>query len=93
MSLTAELRSPVVTASGVVSKNDGAYVGYTITVVTAAAVIFLRDGSDNAGAIIDAISIGAAAGANRNLAVPLRFKTGLYIDFNGGTGSVVVHYN
>lgn len=93
MALTAELRSPIVTASGLVCTNDGAYVGYLINVVTAVGVINIRDGGVT-GPIIDVIPIGTAAGASRNLNVPLRFKTNLYAEFNGGaTGSITFFYN
>lgn len=93
MALTAELRSAVITASGQVCPNDGAYVGYVVSVVTAVGVINVRDGSV-AGPIIDVIPIGTAVGASRNLAVPIRFKTTLHVEFAGGaTGSVTFFYN
>lgn len=93
MALTAELRSAPLAASAVVCKNDGAYVGYIVSVVTAAATIFVRDGSDASGAIIDVIPVATAVGASRNLAVPIKFKTGMFVDFNGGTGTITFLYN
>lgn len=93
MALTAELRSPVVTASGQICANEGAYVGYLVTVVTAVGVINVRDGSVT-GPIIDTLPIGTAAGAKVNLATPIRFKTTLHVEFAGGaTGSVTFFYN
>lgn len=93
MSSTSESRSGVLTASGAASTYDGNYVGYVISVITAAATIFIRDGADNTGAIVDAIPAGTAVGAVRNHATPIRIKKGIFVDFNGGTGSLTVFYN
>lgn len=93
MALTAELRSPVITGQGAINTNDGAYVGYLVTVVTATGVINIRDGGAT-GAILDTIPVATAAGTMRNLAVPLRVKTSLFAEFVGGaTGSITVFYN
>lgn len=93
MALTAELRSPVITAQGSISPNDGAYVGYLVTVATAVGVINVRDGGVG-GAILDTIPVATAPGTMRNLAVPLRFKTNLFAEFVGGaTGSITFFFN
>lgn len=93
-SFSVEQRSAVLTASGAVCANDGAYVGYVVSVVTAAGTIFVRDGTGVGGTIIDVIPAATAVGASRNLSRPIRFRTGLYVEFNGGaTGSVTFFYD
>lgn len=91
---TAELKKAIA-AAGVVSPNDGNYVGYTVTVVTAVGEIRVYDNATAAsGTLIDVIPVGTAAGANRNLATPIALKNGLYVDYVGGaTGSVTFFYN
>lgn len=81
--------SPSLTASATVGNNNAVYFGYTVTVATATAAILIRQGSG--GQIVDTIPAATAAGATKSLANGLALSS-LYVDFNGGTGTVVVHY-
>lgn len=82
--------SPIA-ASTKLRERTAVYFGYTVTVVTATAAIFIRDGVDNTGTIIDVIPAATAAGATKSLAQGLALTNGLFVDFNGGTGTLVVH--
>lgn len=82
--------SPSFTASGALGLNNAVYYGYTVTVVTATAAIFIRNGGAS-GQIIDVIPVATAAGATKSLSNGLATSS-LYVDFNGGTGTLVLHY-
>ena len=81
--------SASLTASAAVGLNNAVYHGYTVTVVTATAAIYIRNGSG--GQIIDVIPIGTAAGATKSLNGGIALSA-LYVDFNGGTGTLVIHH-
>ena len=84
--------SPTLTASGQVgTQRNTVYYGYTVTVVTATAAINIRKDSAS-GQIIDVIPAATAAGANRSLSYGTHCGEGLFVDFNGATGSVVINY-
>lgn len=90
------LAAPTLTASGSVAgpnppSSSQVYYGYTITTVTATAVINIRRGTVS-GQIIDAIPAATAVGATKSLAHGLQCEGGIYVDFNGASGGVVVHY-
>jgi hypothetical protein len=90
------LAAPTLTASGLVAgpnppSSSQVYYGYTITTVTATAAINIRRGTVS-GQIIDIIPSGTAAGATKSLAHGLQAEGGIYVDFNGASGGVVVHY-
>jgi hypothetical protein len=87
------LAAPTLTASGLVggASSSQVYYGYTITTVTATAAINIRRGTVS-GQIIDIIPSGTAAGAKVSLAHGLQAEGGIYVDFNGASGGVVVHY-
>lgn len=80
----------IMTASGVV-KAEGTgcrYYGYDCIVVTATGVINLRDGGSS-GTIRASIPAATAAGASRQMPIPIAFQSGIYAEFNGGaTGTV-----
>jgi hypothetical protein len=80
-----------ITASTKLRERTAVYFGYTVTVVTATAAVLVRDGVDNTGTIIDVIPIGTTAGTTKSLAQGLALTDGLFIDFNGGTGTLVIH--
>lgn len=89
-------RSTSLTASGaLLAIPEGEYVGYVVTTVTATGSIRVFDNASAAsGTIIDLIPAATAAGASRNLAVPIRVKNGIYVEFNGGaTGTVTFFFN
>lgn len=79
------------TASAIVRSPNGVYYGYTINVTTATAAILIRDGQSASGTIIDTIPTGTAAGNLKSFSYGLGTKNGIFIDFNGGTGTVVLH--
>lgn len=83
--------SDTLTASAQVGQKNAAYHGYVVTVVTATAAINIRKNSLT-GQIIDVIPIGTVAGASKSYSYPIGMDTGLFVDFNGGSGSVVVLY-
>lgn len=84
--------SASLTASGLVGQGNAVYHGYTVTVVTATAAINIRRGSVS-GQIIDVIPSGTAAGSTKHLDHGLAVgPDGIYVDFNGATGTVVLHY-
>lgn len=86
--------SPTLTASGLVGQNNAVYYGYTVTTVTATAAINIRRGSVS-GQIIDVIPSGTAAGTTKHLANGMAVggdQAGIFVDFNGATGAVVIHY-
>ena len=83
--------SPSLTATAQVRLENAAYHGYNVTVVTATAAILIRKGSAT-GQIIDVIPSGTAAGATRDYSSPISMDGGIFVDFNGGTGTVVIRY-
>lgn len=83
--------SASLTASGQVGSNNAVYYGYTVTVVTATAAINIRKNSLT-GQIIDVIPAATAAGANRSLSYGTACDGGLFVDFNGATGTLVINY-
>lgn len=81
------------TATGVVSPNDGTYSGYVVTTALNANAITIYDNASAAsGTIIDVIPASTAAGTTKNLANPIRVKNGVYASF-GGTGTVTFLYD
>ena len=86
--------SATLTASGTVGANNAVYYGYTVTVATATAAINIRRGSVS-GQIIDVIPSGTTAGTTKQTANGLAIggdQAGIFVDFNGASGSVVIHY-
>jgi hypothetical protein len=83
--------SPSLAASGAVGGRNSVYHGYTITVVTATAAINIRDGSVS-GQIIDVIPAATAVGTTKYLADGVTIDDGIFVDFNGASGTVVVLY-
>jgi hypothetical protein len=83
--------SASLTASGQVGQENAVYHGYTVTVVTATAAINIRKGSLT-GQIVDVIPAATAAGATKTLNKGLAMDAGLFVDFNGASGTVVVHF-
>jgi uncharacterized protein YraI len=79
------------TASGKVGSAQGVYHGYNVTVVTATAAINVRNGSST-GQIIDVIPTGTAAGSSRVHVDGIALDGGIWLDFNGASGTVVVLY-
>lgn len=84
------LVSSAITADAQVGLNNAVYYGYTVIVTTATAAINIRRTSD-AGQIIDVIPSGTAAGASKHFANGLHTDA-LFVDFNGASGTVVIHY-
>lgn len=83
--------SASLTASGQVGQENAVYYGYTVTVVTATAAIYVRKGTST-GQIIDVIPSGTAAGASKDRSLGVQMDGGLFVDFNGATGTVVVFF-
>ena len=83
--------SASLTASAQVGQENAVYYGYTVTVVTATAAINIRKGSST-GQIIDVIPIATAAGATKDYGLGVACDGGLFVDFNGGTGTLVIRY-
>jgi hypothetical protein len=87
------LASPTMTASGLVGgpSSSSVYYGYNCTVVTATAAINIRKGSVS-GQIVDVIPVGTTAGTTKGTPHGLQMEGGIFVDFNGGTGSLVIRY-
>jgi hypothetical protein len=83
--------SASLTATGQVGQENAVYYGYTVTVVTATAAIYVRKGSVT-GQIIDLIPVTTAAGASKDRSLGVQCDGGLFVDFNGGTGTLVIFY-
>lgn len=83
--------SASLTASAAVGLNNAVYYGYTVTVTTATAAINIRNGSVS-GQIVDVIPSGTTAGASKTFANGLALDDGIFVDFNGATGTVVIHH-
>lgn len=87
------VHSAAITADTLIFTGKCVYRGYTITVVTAGGTIDVRDGvAAGGGTIIDTIPVATAAGADKQKTVGRVCETGLYLDFNGATGTVIVDY-
>jgi hypothetical protein len=85
--------SAAITADALVKTGRGTYRGYRVTVATAAGTIDIRDAtSAGSGTIIDTIPATTAAGTRVDNAVGVICETGIYVDYNGATGTVVVLY-
>lgn len=82
--------SSSITADAQVGLENTVYYGYTVTVVTATAAINIRRTSDS-GQIIDVIPSGTAAGATKHITNGIHTDA-LFVDFNGASGTVVIHY-
>lgn len=82
--------SASLTADAQVGQENAVYFGYTVTVATATAAINIRRTSDS-GQIIDVIPSGTAAGATKHLTNGIHTDA-LFVDFNGASGTVVIHY-
>lgn len=83
--------SDSLTASGQVGQKNAAYHGYVVTVTTATAAINIRKNSLT-GQIVDVIPSATAAGASKSLSNPIGMDGGLFVDFNGASGTVVILY-
>jgi hypothetical protein len=83
--------SPSLTASAQVGQGNAVYYGYTVTVVTATAAINIRKNSLT-GQIIDVIPSATAAGATKDYSLGVACDGGLFVDFNGATGTVVIRH-
>lgn len=83
--------SASLTASAQVGHENATYHGYTVTVVTATAAINIRKGSAS-GQIVDVIPAATAAGSTKQYNNGIAMDGGLFVDFNGATGTLVVHY-
>ena len=69
------------------------YYGYSISVATSAHAILLRDGTSDAGAVVDAIPVSQGIGAKSVFPIGIYCPTGLWFDLNGATtGTVTVYY-
>jgi hypothetical protein len=90
--LDTATHSASITADALVKTGKGKYKGYLVNVITAGGTIDIRDAtSAGAGTIIESIPIAKAVGryeTNR----PWSFETGIYVDFNAATGTVIVLY-
>lgn len=85
--------SSAITADALVKTGKVIYRGFDITVVTAAGTIDIRDAaSAGTGTVIDTIPAATAAGTRVEKQVGIICETGLYVDYNGATGTVVVLY-
>lgn len=85
--------SAAITADALVKTGQTTYRGFTITVVTAAGTIDIRDGtSAGTGVIIDTIPAGTAVGTRVEKTVGVICETGIFVDYNGATGTLVVLY-
>ena len=85
--------STAITADALVRTGRTVYRGFTVTVVTASGTIDIRDStSAGSGTIIDTIPAATAAGTRVEKTVGLICETGLYVDYNGATGTVVVAF-
>ena len=90
------LAAPTLTASGSVGgpnppSSSQVYHGYIVTTVTATAAINIRKGTVS-GQIIDIIPSGTAAGAKFSYAHGPQCEGGIFVDFNGASGGVVILY-
>lgn len=85
------MASASLTASARVGLENAVYHGYTVTVVTATAAINIRKGSLT-GQIVDVIPAATAVGSTKTLNKGLAMDGGLFVDFNGASGTLVVHY-
>lgn len=79
----------ILTASGLLGGKNSVYHGFVVTTATATADIIIRDGTNTSGRIIDKIPATSAIGSNRSWAFGIACTDGLFIDFNGATGTVV----
>lgn len=84
------LRYKVMSASGLINANLMKYTGFYVSTTTATAAILIKDGASSSGTVIDTIPSGTAAGFRAMAPYPIMLNTGLYVDFNGGTGTIVV---
>lgn len=85
--------SAAITADALVKTGQVVYRGFTVTVVTAAGTIDIRDGTAaGGGVVIDTIPAATAAGTHYAAPVGIICETGLFVDYNGATGTVVIHF-
>jgi hypothetical protein len=83
--------SASLTASAQVGQENAVYHGYTVTVAIATAAIYIRKGASN-GQIIDVIPSGTAAGASKDYSLGIQMDAGLFVDFNGAGGTLVIRF-
>lgn len=86
------VRYKVMSASGLVGANLMKYTGFNVSTTTATAAILIKDGTSTSGTVIDTIPSGATAGTRAMTPFPVMLNSGLYIDFNGATGTIVVFF-
>lgn len=85
--------SSAITGDALVKTGQVVYRGFHVTVVTAGGAIDIRDAtSAGTGTVIDTILAATAAGTRVEKTVGIICETGLYVDYNGATGTVVVLY-
>lgn len=93
MSRTVKHSASLTASNVLVNTNSAKYYGFAVSAATATAAILIRDSSSaGSGTIIDAIPASSAIGYRTNLANPVQCTVGLTVDFNGGTGTVVIYY-
>lgn len=78
------------TASGQAFVGPAVYGGWVVQAATATAIIYVRHGIDATGPVIDKIPVGSAIGDKSVLPAQIDCPNGVYIDFNGGSGTVRV---
>lgn len=83
--------TPVLTASAAVGQNNGVYHGFHVIVATATAAINIRE-TNVSGRIIDVIPATSAAGTRYTNEDGIAVDGGIFVDFNGASGSIVVLY-
>lgn len=85
--------SAAITADALVKTGLTTYRGFTVTVVTAGGTIDIRDAtSAGTGVIIDTIPAATPAGTRIEKLVGIVCETGIFVDYNGATGTLVVAY-
>jgi hypothetical protein len=87
------VHSPAITADSLVKSGQSTYRGLSVTATTAGGTIDIRDAtSAGSGTIIDTIPIGTAAGTYIENVIGVVCETGIYVDYNAATGTVIVLY-
>jgi hypothetical protein len=82
----------VLTASGLVGQNNAVYHGFIVTTATATADILIKKGTSASGTVVDVIPSASAKGSSRNYAHGIAMDAGLFVDFNGASGTVSILY-
>lgn len=77
----------VINASGLIQAVPGIWYGWLVTVAVATAPLLIRDGGAS-GAIIDIVPVGAI-GTYKEHTNGKTCGINIYLDLNGGTGTIV----